>query len=64
MDINVKIDGKSLTVPEGSTVEQVARTAGFYPDAYIFLRNNVPVPVDLPLNEGDSINLLRVASGG
>ena len=35
-----------------------------HPDSYLILRDNVPIPIDEPLGDGDVIRAVRVASGG
>ncbi len=53
-----------MDVEEGSSPLDVIRQMALTPDAYLILRKKTPIPVDEVLNEGDSIKLIRVASGG
>lgn len=52
----VDIDGRSL--------EGIALGLGLNPDAHIFIRGRVPVPMTLVPEEGDVIKAIAVASGG
>jgi sulfur carrier protein ThiS len=53
-----------LEVDEGSSSQAIMAHMDLRPDAYLVLRTGVPIPVDEPLGEGESIKLIRVASGG
>lgn len=66
MKINVQHEGKSeeICLDEGSTAEVLLACMGLLPDAYIILKGNIPVPIDCILIDGDSIKLIKVASGG
>lgn len=57
-------DEQSMEVPEGSSSLDVLDRLSLLPDAYIVLRGRTPVPVDEVLNDGESIRLIKVASGG
>jgi sulfur carrier protein ThiS len=57
-------DAKVLVLPEGATVETVVRKLGLYPDAWIAVRGDTPVPLDDVLREGDEVKLIAVVSGG
>ena len=53
-----------VELEEGSTVEDLIRKLELYPDAWIALRGNDPLPSDEELAEGDDIKLVSVVSGG
>ncbi len=58
------IDGKSTEVPVGTTAETAAAGLGLNPEAYLFLLGRTPVPADRPLQDGETVRALKVASGG
>jgi sulfur carrier protein ThiS len=55
---------KRLTLDEGATVDAAIRKLGLYPDQWIPLRDDVPLPLDEPLKDGDVLKLIAVVSGG
>jgi len=64
--LTVEVDrkAKEIRLPEGSTVETMLDSLGLYPDAHIVVRGKVPVPVDAPLQNGEILRIVKVASGG
>lgn len=61
------IQGKEerpMDVPEGSNSLDIIRQLALSPDAFLVLRGRTPTPLDEVLTEGDSVRLIRVASGG
>ncbi len=66
MNVKVQQEGKTenICLDEGATAEALLACMGLLPDAYIVLKGKVPVPIDCILNDGDSIKLIKVASGG
>lgn len=61
--ITVVIDKESKEVEASSPLEALEHLS-LRPDSYLILRNNVPIPIDEALSEGDVIRAVRVASGG
>jgi sulfur carrier protein ThiS len=55
---------QAIDVQEGSTPLDIIRQLALAPDAFLVLRERSPIPVDEVLTDGDSIRLIRVASGG
>lgn len=55
---------RRLTLDDGSTVESAIRRLGLYPDQWIALRDDEPLPVDEVLDDGDVLKLVAVVSGG
>lgn len=53
-----------LDLEPGTTLEAAFRTLGGLPDTHLFLRGKTPVPMTAPMQEGDEIVALRIASGG
>ncbi|OPX63530.1 MAG: hypothetical protein A4E29_00257 [Methanomassiliicoccales archaeon PtaB.Bin134] len=66
MELSVEFNrqSRSLSLPEGSTVQGLLDSMGLYPDAHIVVRGRTPIPLDQPLSPGDSLRIIRVASGG
>jgi sulfur carrier protein ThiS len=55
---------RSLELEEGSTAIDAIRAMGLFPDAWIPLNDDRPVPLDHVLKDGDEIRLIAVVSGG
>jgi sulfur carrier protein ThiS len=55
---------KVIELKPGSTVETAIRALGLYPDAWIALRADEPLPLDEVLDDGDELKLISVVSGG
>jgi sulfur carrier protein ThiS len=66
MRITAELKGsvKKLTLPEGSTIADLARRVGVYPDSAIFLVNDRISPSDDKITDGSKIRILPAASGG
>jgi len=64
MTVTLSVKGNERCVPIGMTVEVAALQAGLNPDAYLFVINGRPVPMDHPLVDGETVKALKVASGG
>jgi sulfur carrier protein ThiS len=61
--IIIEFQGRVTEVASRTPAEALGRL-GLPLDAHIVLRDNVPIPLDEPLGEGDRIKVIRVASGG
>lgn len=59
-----KKETRHLTLQKGASVEQAIRALGLFPDQWIPVRNDEPLPLDEPLDEGDELKLISVVSGG
>lgn len=55
---------KVVELDKGASVEQAIRALGLVPDAWIPVRENLPLPLDEPLKDGDVLKLISVVSGG
>lgn len=55
---------QDIDLDNGSTPEDVLRSLDLHPDAHLIVRDNSPIPLDEPLREGDSVKIIKVASGG
>ena len=68
MKVTVRlVPGGAPTVqdlPAHATAMDAIRAAGLPPDLVVVLRAGVPLPEDEPLREGDTVELVRVVSGG
>ena len=64
MSGTVELNGNVIEAKAGETVEVLMRRSGVIPDAYLFLVNGKPVPMDTPIEDGMNIRAIKVASGG
>jgi len=55
---------KSILLPEKSTALDLFKALNMRPDNWIVSRDDRVIPDDCPLEDGDSIRLLSVVSGG
>ena len=55
---------KRINLEKGSSVEQAIRMLGLFPDQWIPVRNDQPLPLDEELEDGDELRLISVVSGG
>ncbi len=51
-------------LPEGAMASDLVRRLGLPTAACLVMRNGAPIPIDEPLAEGDSLEIIYVASGG
>ena len=64
MGAKMTIGGKEHWIESGSTICDAARALGYAPDAFIFMIDGRPVPMDTQIIDGISIKAVKVASGG
>ena len=58
----ITVGGESI---EGNgRIEDIMRSNGQRPDAFIFIMEGVPVPSDTEVGDGEKVDAIRVASGG
>ena len=55
---------KVVVLPKGASAQDAIREMGLYPDGWIPVRGDRPIPLDEKLSEGDEIKLISVVSGG
>ena len=55
---------KVIELKAGATVESAIRALGLYPDGWIPVRGDEPLPLDEVLKDGDELKLISVVSGG
>jgi sulfur carrier protein len=59
-----KKEKKVVELDKGASVEQAIRALGLFPDAWIPVREDMPLPLDEQLKDGDVLKLISVVSGG
>lgn len=64
MACKITVSGKTMEVQAGTRIMDAVREAEVVPDAYLFLIDGRPVPMDTPLEDGQSVKAIKVASGG
>ena len=64
MSAILTLSGKEHSVEPGVTIEEAVRAAGSLPDAFLFLIDGRPVPMDTPIEDGMTIKAVKVSSGG
>lgn len=57
-------EARTVEVPERASVADLIAALGLYPDAWIAVRGDQPIPLDEGLSDGDDIKLIAVVSGG
>jgi len=55
---------KVIELGPRATVEDAVRALELYPDAWIAIRGDTPVPLDEKLRDGEDLKLISVVSGG
>ena len=55
---------RAVKLPTGSIVEDVVKALGFNVSAQIVLRGKIPIPVDEPVVDGDTLRIIEAFSGG
>jgi len=55
---------RMIDLDDGSRVEDVMRALGLYPDAWVPVMGDTPVPIDEELKDGDRLKLVSAVSGG
>lgn len=64
--ITILYDGNKdeIELTDGLTPHDIIKKLGLHIDNTIIVKGNMPMPLDEELQEGDILNLVRVASGG
>ena len=60
----VELNGNVIEAEAEETIESLMRRSGAVPDAFLFLVNGKPVPMDTPVTDGMNVRAIKVASGG
>jgi sulfur carrier protein ThiS len=53
-----------VRLPDGSRVSDVLEQMKLFADAHIVLRGKTPVPLNAEVADGETLKVIRVASGG
>ena len=66
MNIDVKLSGttRSIELSDGSNAFDLLKELDLYPDAVLVFRDSRVLPEDEALEEGDRIEIMKIASGG
>ncbi len=64
MSPTVTVQGRTFDAETGETVEAVMRRNGYVPDAFLYVVDGRPVPMDTPVEDGMAVRAMKVASGG
>jgi sulfur carrier protein len=64
MAATIILDGKHNEISAGCTIESAVVSLGKHSDAFLYLINGTPVPMDTPIEDGMTVKCLKVASGG
>jgi sulfur carrier protein ThiS len=64
--VKVAVGGRKeeIEVPDGASPLDLLARLCLLPDAHLVLREGIPIPIDERLNDGDSLKIVKVASGG
>jgi len=56
-------ENESIEIEEGTRYSRVLEAFGINPETVIIIKDNVPIPTEEEVEEGD-VQVLRVVSGG
>lgn len=59
-----KKETRVIDIRAGSRVEDAIRALGLYPDEWVPVRGDTPLPLDGKLRDGDRLKLIAAVSGG
>ena len=54
----------NLSFDDSVSVERMLRSMNKFPDAYIVVKGELPIPITECIRDGDTVRIIRVASGG
>ena len=60
----IVLSGKEIQAGSGTTIQQAISANGYHPDAYLYLIDGKPVPMDTVITDDMMVKAVRVASGG
>ncbi len=55
---------KSVELPNGASGYDLVKQLGLAPDVHLLVREDVPIPIDEKLRDGEQIRVISVVSGG
>ncbi len=60
----ITVSGKSIDTKNGLSIEENIKNAGMLPDAYLYIMDGRPIPMDTKVEDSMQIRAIKVASGG
>ena len=67
-DISVTVEHRGSTtvvkLPQGSKISDVLEQMKLFADAHIVIKGKTPVPLNAEVQDGETLKVLKVASGG
>ncbi len=58
------VAGRPIETKVGLTIEENILSAGLLPDAYLYILDGRPIPMDTKVEDSMQIRAVKVASGG
>ena len=55
---------RAIDLPEGASGYDLMKRLALAPDVYLLVRNDVPIPIDEKLVDGERLRVISVVSGG
>jgi sulfur carrier protein ThiS len=55
---------KAVELPPGSSGYDLIKLLGLAPDVHLLVREDVPIPIDEKLRDGERVRVIAVVSGG
>jgi len=55
---------KDVELPEGASGYDLIKSLNLAPDVHILARDDVPIPIDETLRDGERLRVIAVVSGG
>ncbi len=55
---------QTCELPNGATGFDLLKILHFAPDAHLLVRDEIPLPLDEPLKDGERVRVIAVVSGG
>ncbi len=53
-----------VEVEKGTRVQDIVESFNFHKDMVVVVKDDLPVPIDLTLKDGDVLKIISVVSGG
>jgi len=55
---------RAIDLPEGASGYDLMKRLALAPDVHLLVRNDVPIPIDEKLVDGERLRVISVVSGG
>ena len=62
--VSVRGNKQNLSLKDGASARDAVNAADLHPSGTLVIKDGNPIPSDCPLNDGDELDLITVASGG